>query len=45
MVGLNFSDENEADIFYKAVEFKIRDRQQLRQGKIHVPTWLHDYHT
>lgn len=33
MVGLNFSDEQEADKFIKAIETKIRDRQHRRQSK------------
>ena len=36
MVGLNFSDENEADVFYKAVEFKLRDFHEKTQSKIHL---------
>ena len=33
MVGLNFSDEGEADKFLRAMETKIKDRQQRRQSK------------
>ena len=32
MVGLNFSDEREADKFFKVMETKIKDREQRRQG-------------
>jgi len=34
MVGLNFSEEQEADKFHKALETKIKDRHQRRQSKI-----------
>ena len=33
MVGLNFSDEQEADKFHRAMETKIKDRHQRRQSK------------
>ena len=33
MVGLNFSDEQEADRFLQAMETKIKDRQHRRQSK------------
>ena len=34
MVGLNFSNEAEADKFLKAMETKIKDRQQRRQSNL-----------
>ena len=35
MVGLNFSSEDEADKFLRAMETKIKDRQQRRQSNIY----------
>lgn len=32
MVGLNFSSEDEADKFLRAMETKIKDRQHRRQS-------------
>ena len=34
MVGLNFSSEDEADKFLRAMETKIKDRQNRRQSNI-----------
>ena len=45
MVGLNFSDEQEADKFLKAMETKIEDRQQQTQSNISPYFWQTCYHS
>lgn len=36
MVGLKFSDEQEADKFYKAIQTKLKDPQQRRQSRVYL---------